>query len=239
MTQRFKIFPQFADPALSGMIRSRHRLGDIAADVFSGDRLEDRFVRALAERRVLNTKEVLESFAFWVRVRRRVRRSTVVDLCCGHGLTGVLFAVFERTVERVVLVDHRQPASVAAVLDAAASVAPWSKDKLEWWEKSLSDARPDLPREAGVVGVHACGEQTDRVIDAALVGGGPVAVMPCCYRTARRRGPVGIADTLGTAMAIDIQRSYRLHEAGLRVDWGEIPSAITPMNRLLIGWDAG
>jgi hypothetical protein len=239
MSERFKIFPQFHEARLAGMIRSRHRLGDVAAEVFSGDRLEDRLVRALAARRVLNTKEVLESFAFWVRVRRRVRRPTVVDLCCGHGLTGVLFAVFERSVERVILVDHRRPDSVRGVMEAAAEVAPWSADKLEWWERPLSEARPDLPSGAGIVGVHACGEQTDRVIEAALEGGGPVAVMPCCYRTARRRGPPGVAKTLGTSLAIDIQRSYRLHDADRQVDWDAVPEAITPMNRILLGWHPG
>jgi hypothetical protein len=236
MSERFRVFPQFADPALAGMIRSRHRLGDVAAEVFAGDRLEDRLVRALADRRVLNTKEVLESFAFWHRVRRRVRRPTMLDLCCGHGLTGVLFAVFERTVERVILVDHRQPESVAGVLEAAASVAPWCADKLLYREEALATAKHDLPHGAGVVGVHACGEQTDRVLDVALATGGPVAVMPCCYRSARRRGPVGVADALGTALAIDVHRSYRLDAAGRQVDWTAIPAAITPMNRVLIGW---
>lgn len=234
---RFKVFPQFADPALSGMIRSKHRLGDVAKEVFAGDRLEDRLVRALADRRVLNAKEVLESFAFWTRVRRRVRQPTMVDLCCGHGLTGVLFAVFERKVERVLLVDHRRPASVAAVLEAIAEVAPWALPKIEVWERPLAEARPDLPASAGFVGVHACGELTDRVLEAALERSGPVAVMPCCYRSARRRGPAGVVDALGTRTAIDVHRSYRLDDAGLQVDWTSIPEAITPMNRILIGWN--
>ena len=34
-----------------------------------------------------------------------VRRSVVVDLCAGHGLTGMVFAAFERSVEEVWLVD--------------------------------------------------------------------------------------------------------------------------------------
>lgn len=233
---RFKVFPQLAAPELAGMIRSKHRLGEVAREVFAGDRLEDRLVRALADRRVLTVKEVAESFELWKRVRRRVRRPVMVDLCCGHGLTGVLFAVFERSVERVILVDHRQPASVQAVLEAAAEVAPWSVEKLSYWEQPLSEVRERLPAGAGVVGVHACGEQTDRVLDLALAGGGPVAVMPCCYRSARRRGPVGVAETLGTSLAIDVHRSYRLDAAGLRVDWTEIPESVSPMNRILIGW---
>lgn len=233
---RFKVFPQLARPELAGMIRSKHRLGEVAKAVFAGDRLEDRLVRALADRRVLTVKEVAESFECWARVRRRIRRTVMVDLCCGHGLTGVLFAIFERRVDRVILVDHRRPASVAAVLEAAAEVAPWSAEKLTYLEAPLSDVRDDLPAGAGILGVHACGEQTDRVLDVALAGGGPVAVMPCCYRSARRRGPAGVAETLGTSLAIDIHRSYRLEGAERRVDWTEIPEAITPMNRILIGW---
>ncbi len=234
---RFVVFPQFNDPVLAGMVRSTHRLGDVAREVFTGDRRQDRFVRALADRRVLNTKEVLESFAFHHRVRRRVRQPEVVDLCCGHGLTGALFALLEPTVERVVLVDHRRPQSVSAVLDALAEVDAAAAAKVCVAEVPLEGAAPHVPAGAGVIGVHACGLLTDGVLDLALAAGGPVAVMPCCYP--KPRGvPPGVKEALGGPLAVDVHRSYRLQAAGLRVDWASIPSAITPMSRVLIGWRA-
>ncbi len=232
---RFTVFPQFNEPELASMVRSRHRLGTTASEVFSGTRIQDRFVRALAERRVLNTKEVLESFAFHKRTRKRIRRPQMADLCCGHGLTGVLFALLETRVEHVTLVDSRRPDSVTAVLDAAVSLAPWMRDKVTYIEADIGDG-VELPRGTAVFGVHACGAQTDRVLDVGVECGGPIAVMPCCYRKAARHGPPGIQEVLGAPMAIDIHRTYRMAAAGLRVDWAEIPSEITPMCRVMVGW---
>lgn len=52
------------------------------------------------------------------------------SLACGHGLLGLLFGAFERGVERVLLLDARQPVSHAALLSACASVAPWLPAKV-------------------------------------------------------------------------------------------------------------
>ncbi len=55
------------------------------------------------------------------------RRPTVVDLACGHGLAGVLFAVLERdVVKQVLLLDTRQPKSFDSIMRAVATVAPWA-----------------------------------------------------------------------------------------------------------------
>ena len=232
---RFRAFPHLDPPEYEGFVGSRHRLGDVAARVFAGDRLQERFIRALCQRRVLNPKEVLESFELHFRARRRVRRPVVADLCCGHGLTGILFAMSERSVEQVLLVDQRRPASVDIVLEAAAEVAPWVTDKVGYIETDLQSAAEHLPDGAAVIGVHACGVLTDQCIDAVLSTGGPIAVMPCCYRNARREGPAGLRAALGTETAIDVDRTYRLTAAGYTVEWTEIPAAITPMNRVLIG----
>lgn len=80
--------------------------------------------------RCIDTKEFLEAVEFFARVRRRLRRPTVVDLAAGHGLVGLLFGAFERSVDKVVLLDRRRPASFDAVLAATASVAPWLPSKV-------------------------------------------------------------------------------------------------------------
>ena len=62
----------------------------------------------------------------------------VVDLCCGHGLTGILFAVFERRVQKVLLVDAVCPPAHRAILAAAVEVAPWAADKVRFVEAPLA-----------------------------------------------------------------------------------------------------
>ena len=141
----------------------------------------------------------------------------------------------ERSVEQVLLIDRTRPASVDAVLDAAEEVAPWVLPKVRYIESDLEGAPSHLPAGAAVVGVHACGVLTDQCIDTALTTRGPLALMPCCYRNARRKGPAGLRKALGTETAIDVDRTYRLNAAGYTVDWTAIPSSVTPMNRVLIG----
>eukprot|EP00929_Paragymnodinium_shiwhaense_P101194 TRINITY_DN64082_c0_g1_i2.p1 TRINITY_DN64082_c0_g1~~TRINITY_DN64082_c0_g1_i2.p1 ORF type:complete len:398 (-),score=73.75 TRINITY_DN64082_c0_g1_i2:9-1148(-) len=81
--------------------------------------------RSLAERRALPLKEFLEAVEFFCRVHRPLARATVADLFCGHGLVGVLFALFSppTTVQQVLLLDAKQPASYTAVLEAAEEAA--------------------------------------------------------------------------------------------------------------------
>ena len=44
-------------------------------------------------------------------VKRRPASSHVVDVCCGHGFTGLLFAIFERECTLVTLLDRQRPNS--------------------------------------------------------------------------------------------------------------------------------
>ena len=60
--------------------------------------------------------------------------------------------------------------------------------------------------------------------------------MPCCYGRTADDAPQGVRQHLGKEMAADVGRSFRLQAAGYRVDWDHVPAAITPMNRILIGW---
>ena len=121
-------------------IRSRHRMALARAGChakltpvqhwFPGTNLEDKLALALAARGAISLKEYAESVEFFTRVRKQTRAPCVADLCCGHGLTGLLFAVFERTVDRVVLVDSRKPDAYADIYAAVVEVAPWVADKV-------------------------------------------------------------------------------------------------------------
>ena len=230
---RFKAFRRFNDPALARFARLRARVEPSMAEHFPGDGLPDKMARALIHRRALPLKELLESFEFFERPRRRLRAPAVADLCCGHGLTGVLFALFERSVERVVLLDRHRPDSALAVLDAAAEVAPWVAAKVAWREADVEDAA--LEPGTSVLALHACGVRTDRCLDAAIAARGAVAVMPCCYAQTGAGAPRAVHDALGIALATDVHRTYRLEGEGYRVAWSAIPAAISPMHRILIG----
>lgn len=234
MDDRFRAFPQFNTPDLASRARVRHRVSEVGLEVFTGTRLLDRFARELALRQAVSVKELLESFEFHHRVRRRVRQPRLADLCCGHGLTGVLFALAEREVEEVICVDRRRPGTFGRILEAAVATGPWVADKVRYVE---ADARKiEMEPGTAVLGVHACGGRTDVCIDIARRTGGPVAVMPCCYHGPAPNAPVALHEHLGTEVALDIDRTYRIEAMGLHVDWAFIPRAITPMNRILIGW---
>ena len=117
-------------------------------------------------RYAVEAKEVWESFEVAARARSTVRRATVVDLCCGHGLAGLLIAAFDRTVENLWLVDERRPGNYERVVAAVADVAPWGPSKVRWLEAPLKRALPLLPAGAGILAVHACGVRSDRAVDA-------------------------------------------------------------------------
>ena len=234
MRTGFKVLRQFNDE-VSIDVASRNPVERRLLGHFPSDGLPDRFARALAEERAVPVKELFESFEFFGRVRKHVRARPVADLCCGHGLTGVLFALFERSVERVVLLDRRRPPSFERGLAAAASGGPWVAEKVEYRTARIADAPDVLERGTSIVAVHACGLRTDRCIEAAVQLRGRVAVMPCCYPDAHCSAPATLVQHLGGALAFDVDRTYRLEAAGYRVRWDGIPTEITPMARILIG----
>lgn len=232
----FKAFPQLAawrdDPAL----HSRRRPGPWVLEWFAADTRPNQLARALLEARVLPFKEVIESFEFFERARRRVRAPVVADLCCGHGLVGLLYGVFHRDVEQVLLVDRTRPASAEACVAALQPLAPWLPSKVRYEVCRLEDLA--VPASAAVLGVHACGVATDAVIDHALRAAGPVALLPCCHPKSGMPGPASLGRALGVEMATDIHRTYRLEAAGYTTRWAEIPAAVTPMNRVILAWPA-
>lgn len=228
----FRRFNRQEDAAVAGL---RERIDNRVLALFDGPSMPDRIARELARRRVVKMKEVFESFEFFERVRRRVRRPVMVDLCAGHGLTGVLFAAFERSVERVFLVDLVKPPSHARLMEAVGAVAPWVHDKVEFVVDHLRVARDLEPQPQSVIAVHACGVRTDRTIDVALDLGVPLAVMPCCYAQTAADAPRAMHKALGIELATDIHRTYRLEAAGYHVEWGAVPRVITDKNRVLVG----
>ncbi|MBN2194599.1 MAG: DUF1287 domain-containing protein [Polyangiaceae bacterium] len=110
----FHVLRRFDQPALQCMANLHPRYLEESRAVFPDETRPERLGRALVDRRRIPLKETLESLELFARVRRRVRPSVIVDPCAGHGLTGMLFAFFERSVEGVLLVDERRPASFSS-----------------------------------------------------------------------------------------------------------------------------
>ena len=235
-TSKLKAFPRI-DPAQMPIDpHTRSKTGTRARDLFTGDRLNEKLALALIDARVLPFKEILESFEFFEHVRRRVWAPQVVDLCCGHGLVGMLYGIHLRKVTQVRLIDRRRPASVDLILDALQPVAPWLRAKVVFEARSIDAVTIEGP--TAVLGIHACGTATDAVLERALAGRHPVAVLPCCHPKRSLPGPATLGQALGIGLATDIHRTYRLEAAGYRTRWSQLPSEITPMNRVITAWPA-
>jgi hypothetical protein len=233
----FKAFRQFNEPGFEAIASSRTSVDPSSVlRHFPSDTPADVIARALGETRATSIKELVESFEFFHQTRKHLRARHIIDLCCGHGLTGMLYGVLDRKVESVTLVDQTKPLCVDIILDSLAAAAPWVKEKVrhlalpekEW---STIEANSDT----SLIGVHACGPLTDRCLDFAIARGLPVAVMPCCYPHESCPAPSSVRQALGAEQAYDVHRTYHLEQAGYRVKWRYIPGAITPMNRILIG----
>ena len=233
---RFKFLPQLNDLERNQWLGSRQKFhAEIAREHFTSASLQDTFLRAIADARLLPIKEVLESFEFFARIRKSIRAKTVADLCCGHGLTGILFAMFERDVERVILIDQNEPESRQKLIAVASGVAPWIADKIDNREAKISIDDAWIEPGVSIVSAHACGVLSDLCVDIAIKSGGPVAILPCCYPKSACNAPLSLQTQFGLETAFDIDRTYRLEAAGYRVRWGSIPKKITPMNRIIYG----
>jgi len=233
---RFKFFPQLNDFEQVAWLSSRQKLQpEFTSEYFGSESLQDKLLTAIAAERLLPVKEVFETFEFFARIRKTVRTAVVADLCCGHGLLGILFALFEREVQRVILIDQNEPLSRQKLIAVAGEVAPWIVDKIDNRESKISTSDKWIKPGIAVVSAHACGVLSDLCIDVAIKSGGPIGILPCCYPRSACEAPLALQTQFGMQAAFDIDRTYRLQAAGYRVRWGTIPSAITPMNRLIYG----
>lgn len=240
MNASFKVFRQFNREDTAQFAGVRGRFDRRALEFFEGDGFPEKIARAIIRREAIVAKELFESFEFFQRVRRSVRRKIIIDVSAGHGLTGLVFAAMEREVEHVYLVDPHRPKSSHDLAEAIFECAPWAEKKVTWIEKKIQRVRDDIPVDAspediGIIGVHACGILTDHAIDLALDLRAPIAVLPCCYAQTAASAPAALTDWLGAEITTDIHRTYRMEEAGYDVVWSAIPRVITPKNRIMIG----
>ena len=84
----YKFFPQLNELEDRGWCKSGARLRpSYFEEYFKGDSLQNKLLKEIAYANLLPIKEVLESFEFFGRIRRKVKSPVICDLCCGHGLS--------------------------------------------------------------------------------------------------------------------------------------------------------
>jgi hypothetical protein len=199
---------------------------------FPGSTLFERLGRALCRVERLPRKELYEAWEVGRRVRRWCRGGRVVDVAGGHGLLAHVMLLLDDSSPDALVVDPDPPASSGPL--HAALVAEWPRLRGRVTFVVEDVGRVTLAATDLVVSSHACGELTDRIIEAGSAAGARVAVLPCCHDLARNdAGPLG--GWLDGPMAIDTMRAVRLDSRGYHVRTQTIPKAITPKNRLLIG----
>ena len=231
----FKFFPQLNEIDNTSCLRSKYSFNsDHYETFFKDDTLQSKLLYAIAQAQFLPIKEILESFEFFACIRRKVKAEVMCDLCCGHGLLGLLFAIFERKVSKVYLVDRHEPESRQRLINACLKVAPWIENKIHSVSDMISPESEWLEDGMSVLGIHACGILTDLCIDIGITTGGHIAIMPCCYPEKKCPAPLSLQENLGFETAFDVHRTYNLENAGYHVNWHSIPSSITPMNRVII-----
>ncbi len=219
---------------------SRGRLTEHDLGRFPGSTLFDRVGRAVCRAGCLPRKELFEAWEVARRVRRVIRGGRVVDLCGGHGVLAQVMLLLDGSSPSALVVDRSLPASAARVHDVLAAEWPKLGGRVSFVAAAIDTV--ELAPTDVVVSSHACGNLTDEVLERAVGAGAAVAVLPCCHemlRSAARLGGAGdprmLEGWIDRALAIDVLRARWLEERGYRVRTQQIPAAITPKNRLLIG----
>lgn len=210
---------------------SRNRLVPGSVRHFPSDTLFGRFARAVCSAGCLPRKELFEAWETAARVRRRLRGRRVVDLACGHGALAWAMLLLDRSSPGALGVDLALPPSSGRLEAALGAVWPEIAERIELREGPIEAI--DLGRGDLVVSAHACGDLTDRILDAAIDARAAVAVLPCCHELVPGRGG-DLEGWVDGALAIDLERAVRVRDAGYRVRTTTIPAQVTPRNRLLI-----
>jgi hypothetical protein len=185
-------------------------------------------------------KKAREIAALLPEIERIGTRGLIVDAAAGHAYVGLLAVELLGADEVVVL--ERDPARVARSREAAARLSRPARVEVrqaEVHERSCYSMEPHL-----VVALHACGQASDDVIDAAVdVRARWILVVPCCYLQASPSLEAA-ADRLGISRQAEVRRRFvqalidsartlRLEAAGYEVTVTAFVSpTVTPHNLL-------
>jgi hypothetical protein len=202
---------------------------------------------------VVPRKELLETFAAATYIDAKfpqIRR--VADVAAGHGLLSWFLLALDPT-RSAICIDRRMPPSADAIADAMLELYPDLESKWCYVEADLSsiESHPSTL----LASVHACGSLSDKLIEMAIDGKSPVAVVPCCHSVKEKKGyqphPLMQLNALEVeAMAerimmedkdttlgdvVDQVRCNTLDKAGYNVEEVMLPELFTKRNRLILG----
>jgi hypothetical protein len=220
--------------------RSRNLLQPRHALEFPGDSLFDQFARTVCRANVIPRKELFEAWAMALYVQEHFPTlDRIADLACSHGLLSwALLLLSKNNTRSAVCVDVRMPGSAETVADAMMAEWPRFMQEDRCWdyvEGSLEAIEPS--NSTLLVGVHACGGLSDKIITLAIQGNAPLALVPCCHTKKsllleqRQQLPT---ITCSLPDFIDNHRIQRLVDAGFDVQEARIPVEFTPKNRILL-----
>lgn len=210
---------------------------------FPGDTLFHRFSRTVCSSGCVNRKELFETWAVALHVQVHYPHAIrFCDVASGHGLLAwallVLAEEEDQTGHRsAVCIDRHMPLSVDKLGAAILEEWPHLKDHFHYVEGRLEGLVPSP--STLIVGVHCCHSLSDAVIDLAIKGRSPLALVPCCHAKSclnkdHRRIYQELKAEVSLTDFIDKQRILRLQEAGYEVTEDTIPPAYTGKNRLIV-----
>jgi len=213
--------------------------GFIAAD---GTRL-----RREDETKVDEVVAMLDEIARLLAKTSRRAPFVLVDAAAGKGYVGVLAAalLIRDRPGKVVLVERQEPrlADARRAAERLGVVHP-----IETFATDVDDARAYPTGASLVVGLHACGDASDRILERAIGAEAKnVLVVPCCVGRSTRGS--ALAGSVHAALGlppdapiarrmvhaiVDGERILRMESAGYETRAVEfVPPRITPYNVLL------
>ena len=208
----------------------------------------------------------------------------IADMAAGHGLLSwfLLALIHDEDIEHkanhqdlntssapttALCVDRTMPGSATEIANAmrehfpgiAAAPPSSSSSSLDsssscWTYVEADLAAAEAHPSALMVSVHACGSLTDFLIEKAIAGRAPLAIVPCCHTIQTKKGymphPVFCEKTVDEVATLveeqrimlqkpmehvlDEIRIQTLQNAGYQVEQVLLPSSFTKQNRLIL-----
>lgn len=211
---------------------SKNRLMPRHSTLFTSTSLFDRIARSVCRAGTLPRKELYEAWEMARRVRRRYRGGRVVDLACGQGLLAIILMILDQNSDHALAIDLKLPDNAGKLFESLTLDWPWLENRIHFRKMPLQ-AVEIFPTDL-VVSAHACGSLTDQVLDRAVAARARVAVLPCCHDL-KTCATGNLTSWMESGLAIDAVRALGLQSRGYDIITQQIPVAITPKNRLLMG----
>lgn len=184
----------------------------------------------------IKQKHLTKVERFYSEVSPYVGNKRIVNLCAGNSLLAWYFLMGGVT-EEALSIDLKSTKKYQTLRDLIKKVRPDLDAMHTFLERDIYDSELGIQADDFILGLHACGNLTDRVIEIAVETGASFAIVPCCYRPDRqllRPQQYKIPQDKSREEVVDLLRAEYVSEKGREVSLREIKSFPSPMNRLLL-----